>query len=105
MTLLSEMPSYLTDILGFNLQSAGILCVFPYLILFLSTMSFGTIFEYLQRERHWSTDNVRQVSQGIALIGSITGLIICGFMNDKYIAYAFMIVTQVSLSLSLLHDC
>ena len=52
-TLLSEMPTYLTDVLGFNLESAGILCVFPYLALLISTLFFGRMFETLERDYQW----------------------------------------------------
>lgn len=89
------MPSFFTDNLGFDLESAGVLCVFPYLALFFSSLSFGLLFEYLQNQYDWSTDRVRQVAQFIAYAGSTSGLIICGFMDDKYVAYVFMIITQV----------
>lgn len=46
-TLLSELPTYLTEVLGFTLQSAGLLCVFPYLALLCSTLFFSRVFEYL----------------------------------------------------------
>ena len=94
-TLLSEMPSYLTDILGFDLESAGILCVFPYAALFVSTLSFARLFDYLQREKQWQVKHVRRAAMFIAYMGSATGLVICGFLDDKYAAYTFMIITQV----------
>lgn len=47
-TLLSEMPSFLTDELGFGLSSAGVMCVFPYLGLFITTLGFGKFFLYMQ---------------------------------------------------------
>jgi hypothetical protein len=89
------MPSFFTDNLGFDLESAGILCVFPYLALFISSLSFGVGFEYLQNNYGWSVDNVRQVAQYISYAGSSSGLIICSFMDNKYAAYVFMIMTQV----------
>lgn len=89
------MPSFFTDILGFDLESAGILCVFPYLALFISSLTFGFAFEYLQNHRNWSVDNVRQWAEYICFVGSTGGLIICGFMENKYAAYVFMILTQV----------
>ena len=90
------MPSYLTDILGFDLGSAGILCVFPYLALFIATLSFARLFDHLQKEKGWSVNRVRQTAMFVALIGSAGGLVICGFLDQKYAAYTFMIVTQVS---------
>lgn len=89
------MPSFFTDVLGFDLTSAGILCVFPYLALFIASLSFGAFFEYCQNHRGWTTDQVRQVAEYISFAGSTGGLVICGFMSNKYAAYVFMILTQV----------
>lgn len=88
------MPSFLTDELGFDLESAGILCVFPYLALFFSSLSFGAIFEYMQWHHGWSINNVRQAAQWIAFLGSASGLVLCGFMGNSYAAYSFMILSQ-----------
>lgn len=89
------MPSFLTDELGFDLTSAGILCIFPYFALFLSSLIFGIIFEYLEKKYSWTTDNVRQTAEWTAFLGSSLGLVICGFMPNKYAAYCFMIISQV----------
>jgi MFS family permease len=93
-TLLSEMPSYLTDVLGFDLTSAGILCVFPYMTLFFANLGFGALFQYLQNECNWPTDRVRQVAEWTCFFGSASVLILCSFMDNKYVAYVFMILTQ-----------
>ena len=90
------MPSFFTDILGFDLESAGILCVFPYMALFFSSIAFGAMFEYFQNHRGWSIDQIRQWAEYIAFVGSAGGLLICGFMDNQYAAYVFMIITQVS---------
>ncbi len=100
------MPSYLTDVLGFNLESAGILSVFPYLVLFLSSLLFGKFFDYLQRERGWRVRTVRQWAQFLSIGGSAVGLVVCGFLDNRYAAYTFMIITQVSAHIFLsVHLC
>jgi MFS transporter, ACS family, solute carrier family 17 (sodium-dependent inorganic phosphate cotransporter), other len=93
------MPSFLTEVLGFDLGSAGILCVFPYLALFISTLSFARMFDYLQREHAWTANSVRRTAMFTTFIGSGLGLVICGFLGDKYAAYTFMIITQVKRKL------
>jgi MFS family permease len=93
-TLMSEMPAFLSDALGFDLSKAGMLCIFPYVALALCSLSCGGIFEYLQNEHGVSTDTVRKSGNFIAFVVSSVFLVICGFMNDKYIAYIFMIITQ-----------
>jgi MFS family permease len=94
-TLLSEMPSYLTGVLGFDLGSAGVLCVFPYLALFVSTLFFARLFDHLQREGDWKVDQVRKTAMFVAFMGSALGLVICGYLDNKYAAYGFMVLTQV----------
>jgi ACS family sodium-dependent inorganic phosphate cotransporter len=94
------MPSYLTDVLGFDLTSAGILCVFPYMALFFSALGFGALFQYLQNDHDWSTDRVRQVAEFVSFLGAAGGLVLCSFMSDKYVAYTFMILAQLLLGAS-----
>eukprot|EP01035_Chromulina_nebulosa_P022315 gene22315-28899_t len=98
--LLSEMPSYLTEILNFNLKSAGLLCIAPYAGMFILSMSFGIFFETMQEHYDWSNRLVRQIAQFIAFGGSGSMLIICGYVDDKYIAYSFMVFGQALLGVS-----
>jgi hypothetical protein len=44
--LLSEMPSYFKDELGFSLSTAGTLCIAPYGGMLLSTMVSGEVFKH-----------------------------------------------------------
>lgn len=89
------MPSYLTDVLGFDLESAGVLCIFPYIALFLCTLGFGYAFDYLQQQKNWKVRSIRMTAETIALAGSSLFLIICGFVDNKYAAYGFLILAQV----------
>jgi hypothetical protein len=46
--LLSEIPSFLTDALGFDLEESGLLSVVPYFTNFCSVLLFAQVFENLQ---------------------------------------------------------
>ena len=46
--LLSEIPSFLTDALGFDLEESGLLSVAPYFTNFISVLLFAQVFETLQ---------------------------------------------------------
>lgn len=98
--LLSEMPSFLIQQLEFNIESAGFLCIAPYMGLFIFTIGFGQIFDYLQIHHGWKTRTVRQVAQFIAFMGSGSMLLLCGFMEDRYVAYGFLILGQSFLGAS-----
>ena len=100
--LLSEMPSYLTSQLGFDIVTSGALCVVPYASLFCTTLGFGKLFDYLQHHKGWQVRTVRQVAQFIAVGGSAIVLLICGFVPDKfvYVCYGCMVVSQALIGVS-----
>lgn len=98
-TLMSEMPSFFTDVLGFDLRSAGVLCTLPYVALFFSAICFGKFFEYLEHQRGWSVTNIRRAAQFSAYFCSGVGLLLCGHMQNAMAAYACMIMVLVSVRL------
>lgn len=93
-TLLSEMPTFLNDELGFDMESASMLCMFPYLALFISSLIFGSLFTKLQTEKGWHIGKVRKVAHFNAVVGACTVLLLCAFIPNKYVAYVFVILTQ-----------
>ena len=98
--LLSELPSYFEDILGFDSTAAGTLLIAPYLALFMSTLLFGIMFEYFQQKQGMNTRTVRQIAQYIAFGGGVMFLNICAYLKGKYQAYACIIVAQCCLGAS-----
>ena len=92
--LLSEMPSYLKDVLGYNLESSGLLSVIPYLVLFVFTLCFGYTYDYMQRAQGFSKRSIRQIAQFVAFgIGSVL-LVTCGFVSDPTAAFILMVLVQ-----------
>lgn len=88
--LLSEMPSYLHDELNFSSETAGYLCVFPYLGLFLSSNGFAQIFNHLERTGAWDVRTVRQVAQFIGLGVPSLALIVLGYVPGVWAGFAVM---------------
>lgn len=95
-TLLSELPAYLNDQLGFGISSSGILCIIPYGALFIFTIGFGNLFDYFQQKDVLSTNQVRQSAMFISYGLTSVFLILCGYMNNQSLAYFFVIMTQVT---------
>jgi hypothetical protein len=56
--MLSEIPSFLTDQLGYEIEDAGVIAILPYFAQFISTVGFGQGFSILQRDYGWSTRQV-----------------------------------------------
>lgn len=91
--ILSELPSYLTDELGYNLESAGFLSIAPYAANYISVLLFGHVFRHIQMTYQWSNRFVRQVAMWIALVGTGICLVICGFLVQPELAYSVMVVS------------
>lgn len=80
--VLTELPSYLTDVLGYDLEDAGLLSIAPYAANYVSVMLFSWFFDHMQVEKGWTTTEVRQWAERIAFVGSGGCLILCGFMKS-----------------------
>ena len=98
--LLTEIPAFLTDALGYDIESAGLLAVTPYAANFVSTMGFAMYFDKKEvcmstcqmpilfisscsQEEGWPARKVRQRSMQITFLGAGTCLVICGFLKSK----------------------
>ena len=92
--LLSEIPSYFTEELGFELEESSLLSIAPYLTQLASVVGFGQLFKYLQQQRGWPTRKVRQYAQFIAFGGASVCLVICSFSPDPYMGFAFVVISM-----------
>jgi MFS family permease len=99
--LLTEFPSYLHSVLGFDLQTSGLLCIIPYSVLFIMCISFGYLFNYLEHKKQWSIKSIRQTAQTVALSSSVF-LVICGVIHNqnKWLAFIFMVLANGLLGAS-----
>ena len=93
--VLSELPSYLSNQLGFDSANAALLSVLPYIALAISTYGFSELFRTLQDKYEWRTRSVRQAAQLTSFLGSGTCLLIAGFVTNPGGGLALMILTQV----------
>jgi dipeptide/tripeptide permease len=93
---MAELPSYLTDELGFDLSTSGILCMIPYIVLCLMGIAFGKLFSYLEHVRRWKIRSIRQCAQFVALGGPALFLIICGLVpkSNKWLSFSLMILAN-----------
>lgn len=93
--LLTEIPAFLTDVLDYDIESAGLLSITPYAANFISTIIFAMYFDrvevrsfiiwiiVLQEIEGWSARKVRQRSMQITFLGAGGCLVICGFMKQR----------------------
>lgn len=80
-TLLTQMPTYFHDILGFRINANGFLSALPYSCLFLTVLGGGKLADYLRSEHILSTKNVRRYFTVASLVGSSFFLVLTGFIG------------------------
>lgn len=90
--ILSELPTYFTEELGFSLQQAGYASMLPYIAQFFSTLCFGFVFQKLDENFGWKVRTIRQLAMHFCFFGSAVSLIICGFVSDGKIALGLMVI-------------
>ncbi|XP_070392578.1 sialin-like [Dermacentor albipictus] len=96
-TLLTELPSYLADVLHFNIQSDGSLNASVYLSQVLVGLGSSYLADHLRRKEILGVTNVRKVFESIGLLGQAIGLVGVAFAGcDWKLAFAMLLVASTS---------
>lgn len=77
-TLLSELPSFFKDVLGFDYKKIGFASALPYLASFVMT-AVGGIMADAMRSKGFRTSITRKVFQTTGLLGCAVLLVVCGY--------------------------
>ncbi|XP_066938043.1 putative inorganic phosphate cotransporter isoform X1 [Macrobrachium rosenbergii] len=92
-TLLSELPTYLKNIQHFSMTSNGIYSALPYLVMWIVSLIYSNIINYLQGRDKMSTITVRRLSMGIGMYGPMLGLVAMCFVDcDPVLAMVFLCI-------------
>ncbi|KAF8357979.1 slc-17.2 [Pristionchus pacificus] len=89
-TMLVCMPSFLSDVLGLELQTLGLLSAVPYIAYFVMINVGGVVSDYLRAKNIMSTLNMRRTAILIALIGQAVFLVLstfCGCGQDGLVIF------------------
>ncbi|KAK1338249.1 hypothetical protein QTO34_001364 [Cnephaeus nilssonii] len=93
-TLLTLLPTYMKEILRFNVQENGILSAVPYFGCWLCMIMSGQAADYLRAKWNFSTECVRKVFSLIGMIGPAVFLVAAGFIGCDYsLAVAFLTIS------------
>ncbi|XP_045772826.1 putative inorganic phosphate cotransporter isoform X2 [Maniola jurtina] len=74
-TLMTEMPTYMSDVLHFNLAKNGMLSSLPYLAMFLLSFPMGSMTDLIIRRNWLSVSNTRKLFNSIGLWGPALALV------------------------------
>ncbi|XP_023162936.2 sialin [Drosophila hydei] len=92
--LITATPKFLSEVLGFNLSSAGFLSSLPHIARLLAAFGFGSVADWIRRKGWWTLTFTRKffcipshILPGIMLIV----LAFCG--RDPYVCVAIMTIS------------
>lgn len=82
-TWLTELPSFMNDVLRFDIYQAGFLAAVPYLVMAIVVQASGHLADYLQSRFNVSTEFVRKIFTCGAFIIQVVFMIAAGYIMTK----------------------
>ncbi|XP_069676548.1 putative inorganic phosphate cotransporter isoform X2 [Periplaneta americana] len=95
--MLSELPTYLSNILHFDLQASGVLSSLPYIFNTLSQAIFGYISQWLVTKGYISKITAYRIFNGISAVGCAVCLVIITFMGCNSTVIVVLLIISVSM--------
>nr|XP_045016557.1 sialin isoform X5 [Jaculus jaculus] len=93
-TLLTLLPTYMKEILRFNVQENGFLSALPYFGCWLCMILAGQAADNLREKWNFSTISVRRIFTLTGMVGPAVFLVAAGFIGCNYsLAVAFLTIS------------
>uniref|UniRef100_A0A8D0C9F8 Sialin n=1 Tax=Salvator merianae TaxID=96440 RepID=A0A8D0C9F8_SALMN len=93
-TLLTLLPTYMKEILRFDVQENGFLSALPYFGCWVCIILSGQLADYLREKKNMSTVCVRKTFTLIGMIGPAVFLVAAGYIGCNYeLAVAFVTIS------------
>ncbi|XP_044227921.1 sialin [Thunnus albacares] len=94
-TLLTLLPTYMNDILGFSIQQNGLLSALPYLGCAVVAVLCGQLADYLRETCLYRTVIVRKAFSIVGMIGPAVFLVAAGYIGCDYtLAVIFLTISS-----------
>ncbi|XP_022105784.1 sialin-like [Acanthaster planci] len=90
-TLLTNLPTYLKVVLGFDISESGFLAAVPYLVFWCIVLGGGQIADFLRMRGILTTTTTRKLFNSTGFILPATFLVITGYVGcNHYLAIVFL---------------
>ncbi|XP_021195146.2 putative inorganic phosphate cotransporter [Helicoverpa armigera] len=94
-TLMTEMPSYMKQVLGVDIKANGLMSALPYLAMYLLSFPFGFISDYILKNNWLSISTCRKLSNSIGEYGPALALIGLSYVPAGNVTMAVALLTLV----------
>ncbi|KAJ0176884.1 hypothetical protein K1T71_008063 [Dendrolimus kikuchii] len=94
-TLMTEMPSYLKQVLGVDIKANGVMSAMPYLAMYLLSFPFGFLSDYFLKKNYLSITSTRKLNNSIGMFGPAIALVGLSYSPAGDVMMAVIILTVV----------
>jgi len=91
-TLLTGLPTFMKEVLKYDIKQNGVLSSIPYLAMVVTQMCIGYLADYL-RSHYLSTRYTRRLLQSISFLGSSACMVAVGFIDCESRSVAVVFLT------------
>ncbi|XP_053384723.1 uncharacterized transporter slc-17.2-like [Mercenaria mercenaria] len=92
-TLLTNIPTFMMDVLHFDIKSNGVLSAVPYICQFLSGIFSGQFADFLRSRKYLSTTTTRKCFQTCSFMGAAVCLVGTGFCSCEHRTLAVILLS------------
>ncbi|XP_063235471.1 LOW QUALITY PROTEIN: putative inorganic phosphate cotransporter [Bacillus rossius redtenbacheri] len=78
-TMVTDLPKYMNDVMKFNIAQNGYLSSIPYIAMWVASIAFGVVADWLIARRTLSITNTRKIFTTIASVGPAAGIILASY--------------------------
>ncbi|XP_057337776.1 vesicular glutamate transporter 2.2-like [Microplitis mediator] len=82
-TMLTQLPTFMSDVLNFKLEETGFFSAVPYLVMSIVIPCSGQLADYLRSKNILSTTHVRKIFTCVAFLSQTTFMILAGFTTTS----------------------
>ncbi|CAG4948184.1 unnamed protein product [Parnassius apollo] len=94
-TLMTEMPSYMSQVLGVEIKANGMMSALPYLAMYLFSFPLGFMSDYILKKKWLSITACRKLSNSIGHFGPAIALVVLSYVPAGNVAVAVAVLTFV----------
>ncbi|GBP33841.1 Putative inorganic phosphate cotransporter [Eumeta japonica] len=92
-TLVTEIPSYMSNVLGVDIKSNGVLSALPYIAIYLMSYPLGFLSDYILKKKWLSLTATRKLSNSIGHWGPAVMLIGLAHVPSNNLVLAVVLLT------------
>ncbi|CAG9766884.1 unnamed protein product [Ceutorhynchus assimilis] len=92
-TLMTELPTYMKQVLHFSIKDNGFLSALPYLAMWLFSILVSQVADWMLTKPYFTTTKVRKILNGIGQFGPAVALFAVAFTGcDKWLSVSLLTV-------------